>query len=216
MGCNPANGASGAQAPCLDQGHEKVWFVGPKVRRSSRRPILDETQGWLQQLLMASRTMERANMNINLMSSWRPVHTARSPEGRKSTRARRARFHLQTEALEDRRLLAGFFQAPVPTTLASADPSHIQVADFNRDGRPDVAVLTSTKIEVLLGQAGGTFSSTASLAPTAGFTFRSIAVGDLNRDGLTDITAISTNAVSFQAQTFLNSGGTFALPSAAT
>src|SRR5262245_38914041 len=158
---------------------------------------------------MAFRTRGIATMGFQWISSRRLLGMEQHPAVVKTRRSRRARYSPLTEALEERSLMAGFFQAPVPLTVGGTDPSSIQVADFNRDGRPDLAVLTGTQVSVLVNNGTGGFSPLVSLAPTAGLTFRSIAVGDMNRDGQTDITAVSTSAATLEVKTLLNTGGTF-------
>ena len=65
--------------------------------------------------------------------------------------------------------------------------SSIAVGDFNGDGKPDLAVGTSSgfSVAVLLGQGDGTFDTSASR--TAGGIAYSLAVGDFSGDGNTDI-----------------------------
>jgi hypothetical protein len=65
----------------------------------------------------------------------------------------------------------------------------IAVGDFNKDGRPDIAVSTSNGVGVLLGNGDGSFRPvvTNSLAAGAG----ALAVADVNGDGNLDILAVS-------------------------
>lgn len=132
----------------------------------------------------------------------------RSRGGAGAIRDRRARHRPQLEAMEDRRLLSGFFQAPVSTTAGGTDPSSIRVADFNRDGLPDLAVMTGAQIDVLQNQGSGHFSTMATVTAAAGQTFLGIAVGDMNHDGQTDIVAVYTNPT-LHLRTYLNNAGTF-------
>jgi uncharacterized membrane protein len=92
-----------------------------------------------------------------------------------------------------------------PTAVPYGDA--MATGDFNGDGKPDLAILSSQNIGILLGNGDGTFQPAASLqasgSPTA------IILGDFNRDGNLDIaiTVGSTNSVSI----FLGNGdGTFA------
>lgn len=69
-----------------------------------------------------------------------------------------------------------------------ADPYDVAAADFNRDGRPDLAVANGTAgtISVLLRQASGGFAQEgASLAAGSGTT--SLAVADFDSDGRLDL-----------------------------
>jgi VCBS repeat-containing protein len=65
------------------------------------------------------------------------------------------------------------------------------VADFNRDGDPDLAatnpMLDTSKVEVLLGDAGGSFSTDPDYNFTAGSNPGAVAVGDFNGDGKPDL-----------------------------
>jgi hypothetical protein len=66
---------------------------------------------------------------------------------------------------------------------------------FNRDGNLDLAVCADVSAEVLvfLGKRDGTFRTPQSF-PT-GSTCNSVAVGDLNQDGKSDIVAATTDSV---------------------
>jgi len=94
----------------------------------------------------------------------------------------------------------GTFQAPRQFAVGSfiandfGEPSGLSnfgralaIADFNRDGIPDIVVtnLDSGDISVLLGRGDGTFEPQRRFDATSGPA--SIAVGDLNGDGIPDI-----------------------------
>jgi hypothetical protein len=79
-------------------------------------------------------------------------------------------------------------------TLASSPgtgdgPWAITVADFNADGKPDLAVVNqgSATVSVLLGDGTGNFTLAAS--PATGMLPRGVAVGDFNGDGKLDLAA---------------------------
>jgi hypothetical protein len=73
-------------------------------------------------------------------------------------------------------------------------PALVVVGDFNRDGVPDVARVTSAAgdlsgphvLTVLLGHANGGFRQAASI-PMPGHDPRSMVVGDFNGDGIPDL-----------------------------
>ncbi len=68
---------------------------------------------------------------------------------------------------------------------------YLVVADFNRDGNPDVAAsdYTDGEVNVLYGAGDGTLS--APVAFSVGAHTETVAVGDFNKDGLLDL--VSTN-----------------------
>lgn len=69
------------------------------------------------------------------------------------------------------------------------------VADFNNDGKPDVATVGSTNISILLGNGNGGFSSPI-LSPWASSQYATpsgtATVADYNHDGILDIAALNT------------------------
>jgi Ca2+-binding RTX toxin-like protein len=93
------------------------------------------------------------------------------------------------EVLEDRTLPS--FYAPISYSAGSG-PDAVVTADFNRDGRLDLAVANAgdNTVSVLLGNANGTFQP-AQTSPT-GANPRSVAVGDFNGDGKLDV--VTANA----------------------
>jgi FG-GAP-like repeat len=87
----------------------------------------------------------------------------------------------------------GLHPAPAGEFPIDAPPSDLAAADFNRDARLDLAVLTDHATSVLLGDGQGGFS----LAPgspfsTGGNPFR-VAVADFNGDGNADLAVVNTN-----------------------
>src|SRR6516162_5014989 len=106
---------------------------------------------------------------------------------------------LTLETLEDRTVPT--FLPPV-TLPAGVDPRTVTVADFNRDGTPDLAVVNagpssaSQSVSVLLGDGRGSFRPAVTTAVLNGGAgnggAQSVAVGDFNGDGLTDL-ALNTS-----------------------
>jgi len=90
----------------------------------------------------------------------------------------------------------GTFQAAVTYNVGKKFASSLAIADFNNDGKPDVAVSdcgsgqftceTIGSVSVLLGKGDGTFKRPA-IFNSGGQTSVGVAVGDFNRDGWVDI-----------------------------
>jgi hypothetical protein len=86
----------------------------------------------------------------------------------------------------------GTFQEVPLSPTTGGSPDGLAIADFNGDGIADIAVsnysgeLNGNAVVVLLGLGDGTFlPATPYAAP--GLNFHSIAVGDLNGDGVADV-----------------------------
>src|SRR5260370_31211038 len=95
----------------------------------------------------------------SILNSLSPSSARTRTRRRLSPRQRPAAIRLTLETLEDRCLPS--FLAPVsyPVGLVPYDPRAIVTADFNGDGRLDLAVANfySGNVSVLLGNADGTF-----------------------------------------------------------
>ncbi len=117
---------------------------------------------------------------------------------------RRLRF----ETFEDRRMLSF---TPGGSYSLGTTPGEIVAADFNGDGRLDLATANTSdnSVSVLLGNEGGTFQPAKTSA--AGANPVSLAVGDFNADGTLDLAAINRSARGVNVM-FGNQDGTFAAP----
>lgn len=107
----------------------------------------------------------------------------------------------------------GTFGAPVDYTVGSS-PASIAIADFNRDGKPDIAVLNSgSNLAVLLGNGDGTFQTAiqSSLGATGG-----LFVADFNGDGIPDIVVGLSIFIGNGDGTFQAPGLSYNTPYAAT
>jgi len=93
-----------------------------------------------------------------------------------------------------------------------SDPRGVVTADFNNDGRPDLAVVNqgSDTVSILLGQTAGTFGAAVNFATGDGP--YGIVAGDFNNDGNQDlaITNVFDNTVSILIG---NGNGAFTLGS---
>ena len=99
-----------------------------------------------------------------------------------------------------------------PTNFAVGDgPNSVAVGDFNGDGDPDVAVANefAGSVSVLLGSAGGSFSTATNIA-IGGFPF-AVAVGDFNGDGDPDL-AVADAFDGIISVLLGSTGGTFTGP----
>ena len=104
-----------------------------------------------------------------------------------------------------------------PTIVASgtdpvdpvSDPVSVALGDFNQDSDPDLAVAEYSpgQVRVLLGGAGGSFTTSTKVPPEnqADGGLSSVAVGDFNRDGDPDLAA--ANQLSGNVEVLLGGSG---------
>lgn len=119
---------------------------------------------------------------------------------------------LSMESLEDRLTPSiAFFpgvNSPVAVNTGS-NPNAVTVADFNQDGRLDVATTNpgTNKVAILLGTGNGGFSSPI-YSDVAGTAPNDLTAGDVNGDGITDL--VTANATADNVSVLLgNNDGTF-------
>src|SRR6516162_3609420 len=142
-------------------------------------------------------------------SWWRKLFTARGRNanslGRSKSRKSKIKTRLGVESLEDR-TVPSFFTSP--TFPVGSIPHGEAVADFNGDGKLDVAVVNegSNTVSVLLGNGDGTFRPKTDFA--TGTQPWGIAVGDFNGDGKLDLVVANRGAHSLSIL-LGNGDGTF-------
>src|SRR5436190_19424952 len=83
---------------------------------------------------------------------------------------------------------------PAPSFAAADEftvglvPTSLVTADFNGDGKPDIAVSDQDGVSVLLGKGGGTFQSAVNYRSGGRADYPdSLAVGDFNGDAKPDL-----------------------------
>ena len=84
------------------------------------------------------------------------------------------------------------FAAPQNVSAGGVGPSRVAAADFNRDGKTDIAILNSTSngISLLFGHGDGTFDNPVTAIRPTDKPY-SIATADLNADAIPDLVLIN-------------------------
>jgi hypothetical protein len=113
---------------------------------------------------------------------------------RRPTRWTLRASRLSVEALEDRWMPS--FSPVVSYAAGINNPQSVITADFNGDGRLDLAVadFSSNNVSVLLGNSNGTFQPAQVTGLVTGV--RSLAAGDFNSDGKLDLATANQDDVS--------------------
>lgn len=106
------------------------------------------------------------------------------------------------------------FDAPVYYSIGKTnEPAQIVTADFNGDGKLDLAIAdpNGNEVSVLLGNGDGTFQAAKQYPVNAPY---SLAVGDMNGDGIVDLVVLQQEASSGYLSVYLGTGtGSFRLKS---
>src|SRR3982750_787942 len=141
-------------------------------------------------------------MGFQSHTSQRPSHSGEEPVMSTGSGVHRSRLHgrrsqrsgavgrARCEVLEDRRLLSF---SPATSFPVGANPQAVVTADFNNDGKLDLATsgydyeIGDGTVSVLLGNGNGSFQP-ARTSATGPYPF-SLAAGDFNADGKIDLAA---------------------------
>ncbi|HUI42681.1 MAG TPA: choice-of-anchor D domain-containing protein [Terriglobia bacterium] len=108
----------------------------------------------------------------------------------------------------------GSFEQPV-TTSAQVTDATMAIADFNGDGKLDVAApgfddMNNPTTLIFLGRGDGTFQLSGSTGANVGGPFAYVVTGDFNKDGATDLAVLESSVPSSTAYVLLGNGdGTF-------
>jgi hypothetical protein len=100
--------------------------------------------------------------------------------------------------------------APAPgSPIAVGSVPSVAVADFNGDGKPDLAVADSKKVSILPGNGDGRFGAARTVLAETGLDFFGLlAVADFNRDGKPDlaVTLVASDENTIQVRVLLGNG----------
>jgi adhesin/invasin len=97
------------------------------------------------------------------------------------------------------------------TGITTAYSVSAAIGDVNKDGYGDLAIATSTGVQLMLGSSGGVFKPGAAIAnPGAG----AVVLADFDKDGKLDLATTSSNQGSSAVKVYFGDGqGGFASPS---
>lgn len=96
-----------------------------------------------------------------------------------------------------------FSDVTAGTAYRSAPARQIELADVNRDGRPDLLITQQKKLAIWLNQGGGFPRETTSWPLQEG---RDVAVGDVSLDGAPDIYVVQGKNSAYKDIMLLNNG----------
>jgi hypothetical protein len=94
--------------------------------------------------------------------------------------------------------LDGTFNVGLPVSLEScSNAESVATADFNGDGKSDIAVLTDNAVTILLSNDGATFIQAATIDSGAESDpdWLALAIADFNVDGVPDLAIVNSDAL---------------------
>src|SRR5438105_4502199 len=126
---------------------------------------------------------------LNWFRSWMSIPRARLNRRRSPTASwSKHYFRPMAEILEDR-VVPALFASAITAPTGGNGSFGVWVADFNADGKPDIAVTNfdSGTLSVGLGNGGGNFARAAGSPFAVGASASAVTAADFNHDGLQHI-----------------------------
>jgi hypothetical protein len=108
----------------------------------------------------------------------------------------------------------GTFEAPATLNFGSERPVAFQVADFNGDGKLDLAIATvdsvAASVNIFLGKGDGTFALVGTGGPgfSGSIALGGLVAGDFDGNGTVDLAVIVTTTMSGSAVAVVSNDGT--------
>jgi len=99
------------------------------------------------------------------------------------------------------------FRAPSAYLYSGNPTNYGPPADYNGDGRADVALITSTGVSIAYGQSDGSFSQAQTVAELAVSSPQAIIPGDFDGDGRIDMIVVSMEGMGSTYTPVMNAGG---------
>jgi len=182
--------------------------LNQKFRVSFFRPGGLGARSFSQPMIMRAAILIGAAImfGISMFASFDHTHAQRESSLRLSNQAMK-QDGANSPILPAAGCMGANFTQPAGSPLAvGIMPRAVVSADFNGDGKPDLAVVSdgSDDVTILLGNGTGGFTKAAGSPIVLGFSSTDLAVGDFNLDGKPDL--IASNSVGATVDIFLGDG----------